>query len=110
MQHVVDQRRPVDVVKLARLIREELLEFDPPLDVGEVEELLVAASALRLEGDQAHRLTNECKLLDLSCALPNLLAATNRLLLLAHHELTEVLLREFHSLSGPIVTDKLNDL
>ena len=94
------------MVELAGLIGEELLQFNPSLDVREVQELLVPVPSLRLQGDEAHRLTDEDELLCLRRALSHRLATG----LLIHHELAEVLLREFNSFGCFVTSDKLNDL
>ena len=57
------------MVELAGLIGEELLQFNPSLNVGEVEELFVSVSSLWLEGYEAHGLTYENELLCLRGAL-----------------------------------------
>ena len=99
LEHIVDQRRPINMIQFTRLIGKQFLELDPSLYVREVQELLVADHALGLQCYEAHGVTDEHELLGLHCALGQLIV---------RYELPKMLFRKLNCLRRLVVTYELH--
>lgn len=99
LKHVVYQWRPVYMIQLARLIGKQLLQLNPSLNIGEIEELLIADHALWLQSYQSHSMTDKHKLLRLHRTLSDLIV---------RYELPKMLFRKLNCFGRLVISDELH--